>query len=195
VTLIELLVVVALLALVGGIVSIKVGQAMQAERFATEVQLVIDKLRLAQNLMLMLNEDVKVHFKKETDSIDCRLSFECLLNKGWERELSRPHKLTTIRQVDFKGDRGGSAPSEVALEFMSGGIVMSKGVLSLSSGKGRSSHNKRYVCLPGYPAPILAAKEKPDLDCLSKSENNGELAQAIMTEVSSKQQTHPSTTP
>lgn len=185
-TLIEMVVFMAILTLVAGVIGVKINQAMQEQRFRTEVTLILDRLRLAQNLMLILNEDVKVHFKKAEGGIQYSLSFECFLDKGWEREFSRPQFLTAVRHVDFKGDKENSGLGEFSLDFMSGGTVMSKGILRLSTGKGRLYSSRRYVCLPGNPAPIVGVDKKPDMACLARSSANEDLTQFIMPDIISK---------
>ncbi|QLH36565.1 MAG: type II secretion system protein [Parachlamydiaceae bacterium] len=64
-TLIELLIVLMVLALASGVIGFSVHRALREQRFKTEVELVADSLRLAQNLMLIMNADVHVTFKAD----------------------------------------------------------------------------------------------------------------------------------
>lgn len=186
-TFIEMVVVMAILSLVAGVIGINIGRSMQEQRFRTEVAQIMDKLRLAQNLMLILNDDIKVHFTKVEDGIKCSLTFQCSpMNKGWGKELSRPQLLTAVRRVDFKGLGEDLGKGDFALEFLSGGMVMSQGILKLSTGSNRLYSDRRYVCLPGYPASIVTVDKKPNLACLTNARENDGLTQVIMPEIFAK---------
>lgn len=158
---------------------------MQEQRFRTEVAQVMDKLRLAQNLMLILNEDVKVHFKRQANGISCGLSFRCPLSgKGWGKEINREQLLTAINLITFKGiGKETNNKGDFALEFLSGGMVMSEGILKLSTAKGRLYSDQRFVCLPGYPSTLISVSKKPDLSC---SLTNDRLTQLVVPEILAK---------
>lgn len=183
VTLIEVVIVMAILSLMAGIIGVNISKAMQEQKFRTEVGLVIERLRLAQNLMLILGEDVKVYFKKVENGISVELALQCSTNKGWGKELTRKQILTAVRQVDFKGEREDLGRDEFGLDFMSGGVSMSRGILKLSTGKNRLYVDRRYLCLPGYPAPFVAMEKKPDLSCLAGFSQDESLTQFIMPEI------------
>lgn len=183
-TLIEMIVVMAVLSMVAGVIGVNINRSMQEQRFRTEVAQIMDKLRLAQNLMLILNEDVKLNFTKTDNGILCGLTFHCPLNKGWAPELKREQLLTAVRGVDFKGGGQDLGKGNFALEFLSGGTVMSRGILKLSTGKNRYYSDRRYVCLPGFPSPIVSVTTKPNIECLTKSSQaNDGLTQLIMPEI------------
>lgn len=192
-TFIEMVVVMAILSLVAGVIGMNISRAMQEQRFRTEVSQIMDKLRLAQNLMLILNEDIKVYFNKVENGIICGLAFQCPLYKGWGKELNRPQLLTAVRRVDFKGMGEDLGKGNFALEFLSGGMVMSQGILKLSTGKNRIYSDRRYVCLPGYPASIVNVDKKPNLECLANARANDNLTQVIMPEILAKSQASSST--
>lgn len=188
-TFIEMIVVMAILSLVGGVIGMNITKAMREQRFRTEIAQIMDKLRLAQNLMLILNEDVKVQFIKVENGVICNLTFQCPLYKGWGRELARPQLLTAVRRVDFKGMGEDLGKGDFALKFLSGGMVMSQGILKLSTGKNRIYSDQRFVCLPGFPSSIVAVDKKPNLECLSKGRTDDGLTQVIMPEIIAKLQT------
>jgi type II secretory pathway pseudopilin PulG len=185
-TLIEMIVVMTIISFVAGVVGINVSKAMQEQRFRTEVALVLDKLRLAQNLMLILNEDVKVQFKSLDQGVQYNLSFQCPLNKGWDKELSRQTQpLTAIRKASFREFGKGTSLKDFSLNFLSGGMVMSRGVLTLSTGNGYSYKDKRYICLHGYPRPMTAVSSIKQLPCLEAQEirKDEQLTQYVMPEI------------
>ena len=63
ITLLESLIVISILAIAAGVIGFSVNRALREQHFKTEVELVVDYLRLAQNLMLIMNADVHVIFK------------------------------------------------------------------------------------------------------------------------------------
>lgn len=189
VTLIETMIALAILGLVATVIGLNVSKAMQDQRFRTEIALVVEQLRLAQSLMLILNEDVKVHFKEEAGQIHYGLSFQCPMKSGWDKELTRkPQPLKAIRTVAFKGTGEEKAPGSLTLNFLSSGMVMSSGTLTLSTAKGLNSSDTRYVNLPGYPHPITAvANEESALSLqMRATRSDDQLTQFIMPEIISK---------
>lgn len=187
VTLIETVIALAILGLVATVIGINVSKAMQDQRFRTEVALVVDQLRLAQNLMIILNEDVKVHFKEESGQIHYGLSFQCPKKTGWDKELTRkPQPLKAIRTVAFNGTGEEKGPGSLTLNFLSSGMVMSSGTLTLSTAKGTESKDMRYVNLPGYPHPITAEAHEDKKRQSQAAKNDDQLTQFIMPDIISK---------
>lgn len=186
-TLIETMIALAILGLVATVIGVNVSKAMQDQRFRTEVALVVEQLRLAQSLMLILNEDVKVHFKEEPGQIQYGLSFQCPMKSGWDKELTRKTQpLKAIRTVAFKGTGEEKAPGSLTLNFLSSGMVMSSGTLTLSTAKGLSE--TRYVNLPGYPHPITAVANEGSVLSrqMQATRNDDQLTQFIMPEIIAK---------
>lgn len=182
-----MVIVMAILALIAGLLGMKIGKSMQEQRFRTEVASIVDRIRLAQNLMLILNEDVKLNFKKVDNGILLELSFDCQQTKGWEKEFARPKLLSAIRKIEFKSLNDGKKLEEFCLDFMSGGAVMSQGTLSLSTGKGKLYNNCHYVELPGHPSPIKSVSKKGAL-LKTNSSSSDSLTQFIIAEINSKKQ-------
>lgn len=183
-TFIEMVVVMAILSLVAGVIGVNISRSMQEQRFRTEVSQVMDKLRLAQNLMVILNDDVKVYFNKVENGISCGLAFRCAQKDGWGKEINRPQLLTAVRSVDFKGTVGEDlGKGNFALNFLSGGMVMSQGILKLATGKNRVYSDRRYVCLPGFPASLVSVEKKPNLECLTNAKASEGLTQVVMPEI------------
>jgi len=178
ITLLELLIVIAILAMVAGIVAVSINKALVDQRFRTEVSMVVDELRLAQDLMLILGADVHVKFTEDKENfIKYWIELETSLPEHISREvLRKQRKLKTIRAISF--DDPTSKQGHLDLKFQSKGMVMSKGILKLAtSGKQWSSSAgtlKNYIWLSGYPKPIISydseeealkgAKSDPDFD-------------------------------
>lgn len=193
-TFIEMMVVLAIISLLGGLVAINVNKAVVDQRFRTEVAAIVNQLRLAQNLMLVLDQDVTVKFKDRGDqkTIDYWLEMQCPALKGWDKELARrPPPLKTIRALEFDAELQEAGEGLLELKFMSGGTVMSRGVLLLSTS---DSFNKkgaleRYICLPGFPAAISASMgEIPKAACLEEISGDFkmQITQATVQEIASK---------
>lgn len=158
-TLVELLLVISILLMVAGMVGYNIRRAFFEQRFRAEVATVVDTLRLAQDLMLLLNSDVHVLFADDpAGGIRYWIEVEKPLAASWDRELKRKRpNLKAIHLVELD-DRVSAIKVKDKLDimFLSGGSVMSKGVLRLftSDEKDREGVLKNYICLMGYPKPI-----------------------------------------
>lgn len=164
-TLIETLLVIFILGLLLGLVGINVNKAVHEQRFKTEVALVVNSLRVAQYIMLILDNDVHVKFKKKEKSISMEIEATCPL-KGWDKILLAPRELYTIHVVNFK-DRlvdKPAKPGSVDIRFLSNGYVMSQGILRLATTEASDSDKglESFICLPGYPATLSSAEQRPD---------------------------------
>jgi prepilin-type N-terminal cleavage/methylation domain-containing protein len=165
-TLLELMIALAVIGSVAGIIGINANKAMRQQRFRAEVSTVVQQLRLAQNLMLVLNQDVKIHFAKDarTGAYTHKMSLQCPLESPWEKELLRtPAPLREIVDIKFSPSGKGSAnkgPNDFELLFLSGGAVMSQGVIELDSRGGE----KRTIFLQGAPHPIVAEDKSSSAD-------------------------------
>ncbi len=195
VTLIELLVVISILALVGGVVAIGIGKALIDQRFRTEVSLVVDQLRLAQDLMLILGTDVHMHVEgsKDNKGIDIWLVLETKLPNNLQREVLKRHQLKTIRGFTFK-DKLDDAQTDgfVDVKFLSGGMVMSKGIMrldTLGDAQGADATARfleSYICLAGYPRPIVSTDSKETAEATYTAYENGDLDKKLTDDTYAK---------
>lgn len=152
--------VLTVLAILTGFIGINVSRALREQRFHAEVKLVVDQLRLAQDLMLIFNTNVQFKVISTDDGIAYGLEFDQPLTKRWSRELQRVHKnLKTIHAINFDTDTFGEGAG--AVRFLSGGAVMSHGMIRLATAD-RSGPDvlESYIHLPGYPAPIEAVSTR-----------------------------------
>lgn len=168
ISLLEIMLVLSLIALIGGAVAYNLRSALTDQRFRSEVDLVAEQLRLAQDIMLTLDQNVMVKFRPTSnpEGIEFWMEFETVLPQGWDKELVKRKKtLRTIRSVAFQGEIKSDQAEELReLRFMSRGAVMSKGIVRLSTGTPGASLDKqqvRYICLTGSPAPIHTFAHKP----------------------------------
>jgi len=171
ITLLELLVVIGLLTIVTGVVGINVTKAIREQRFRTEVSRVADQLRLAQDLMLIMGVGVTVKFETapEGDGIMYSLDTDLPLSKQWNAILKAPQpKLTSIHWFQIEGVE---AEGFMEIKFLSEVAGMTKGVLRLSTARSDDDFGAltSYICLPGYPKPIVVERNDPQCD-LDKEE-------------------------
>lgn len=185
-TLLEVIVVIALLSMVGGIMAFKVRGFVAEQRFRDEVTNVVDHMRVAQELMMIMNADVYLWFESFPDRIEVSIRTDQKLAGNWNRILLKdPLKIKYARVIEFHGsDHAVKGKSNVIeLRFRSGGSVMSYGVLRLATGQyWREGVFEKFISLKGYPHPIvtentcdnfaLTPKEapvEPDEEALTKA--------------------------
>lgn len=169
VTLLELLVVIAILAMAAGIVMVSINKAVVDQRFRTEVGGIVDTLRLAQDLMLIVGKDVKVVFQetKDHEGIEYWLEMDTILSPNIQKEITkRIHRLKTVKGVFFVDELLTEIhEGRLDVKFLSKGSVMSKGIMRLATSD--SEHPpagtlQSYICLAGYPKPIISSETDED---------------------------------
>lgn len=157
-TLIELLIVITILAMVSGVVGVQIQRTLREQRFNTEVAVVLDKLRLAQELMLILRTDAHVKFKQvpEEEIITLWVEVETPLD-SLKKDIEKPINLKTIQFVEFKDVlEYKTKMGELDIRFLSGGNVMSQGTLRLATNESTNDRGllERFITLSGHPKPL-----------------------------------------
>jgi type II secretory pathway pseudopilin PulG len=189
-TLFELLIVIAILSLMAGVIGVQVNKAFREQRFRAEVSQVTGHLRLAQNIMLIFNANVRLRFwtSDEEDAFKYKLIFDTPLPGHWGEEIQRTHTLKEIHFINYWDPTltptsheapqeeppqiTPDTPKELTLAFLSGGAKMSRHILWLSTSEKRGMPGilERWICLPGYPKPIELLSKEPDKWCLTRDE-------------------------
>lgn len=165
-TLIEIMIVMTILALVSGVVGINIFRAVKEQRFRTETDLITDSLRLAQNLMLIMDADVHLKLKAAPDhqGIQYWMEVEGGVPKKWEPLIPlKPKTLKEIHGIFFLDLQPFLITAgEVDVRFQSGGAMMSKGLFRMSTHEEEQAPGAlvRVVCLKGYPYPIQGVSEE-----------------------------------
>lgn len=162
VTLLELLIAVAILVTVSAVVIVSVNKAYVDQQFRAEAGRVVDKLRLAQDLMLLSKEDFRVKFAKaeKNEGIEFRIeSYQPLREDYLKRAMGDKSTLKAIKGVFFEDESLDEQPKEgeINARYRSNGIVMSKGIMRLASTDNQdppAGTLQRYICFPGYPSVI-----------------------------------------
>lgn len=151
-TLLELLIVLFIISFGVILTGVKIKDLYREQRFLSETQQVLSHLSMAQDLMLIMDTDVLVHFApdKEDKHLQVWLEIEKPLEKPWAGLVERKLSLTAVRSLEFDG----GLTKELTLQFSLG--RMSKGKLILfEEVKSRSQEKKEFeIELVGYPSPI-----------------------------------------
>ena len=165
-TLLEVMIVIAILFGLGSIVTINLRDALIKQRFKNEVEAVVDYLRFAQNLMLVMEKDVHVYFESKNGNsvkMSLEISGKPLVEEQWIERSKKPVQLKYVRYFAFN-DLASIANTDneiVDVRFMSHGFAMSRGKMILSTAEG--NQNKaltRYVYLKGYPMHIYSQSDQ-----------------------------------
>jgi hypothetical protein len=184
----ELLIVITLLIMLTGVVGINIRRAFQQQKFRAEVDLIVDTLRLAQDLMLIIGADVKFSMSNDKQrGIHYSLEVEGNIPKEWAPVIRRSRR--QLKEVHFAEFRNGE-PVEgyLSVRFFSGGSVMSRGVLRLSTHENPDDPGalKRAILLRGHPHPIesVSEGEKPiELEDEEDNEFNNRLTTYTTREI------------
>lgn len=189
-TLAEILIVCILLVAMIGVVGINIRSWVQEQRFQTEVGLILEDLRLAQDLMLIVDASVSVELQKEQEGISCKIVGKGIFSPQWQQVLERSRrKLRTIQEISFddgSGDRSLVSGQILVLRFLSGGGSMSRGILHLAESSRNSAESfNRYITLMGYPQPITSSATPVPLSRENASFDQ-KLTEATMEEVRTK---------
>ncbi len=154
-TLIELLIVMGMLMMILGIVGVGIGTAVQTERFRASGTLLVDKLRLAQDIMLILRTSVRVKLEQQDKGLQVTLLAEGGLTPALAAASGQPIIVVGIKDFQFTDLQGKTSTNNVTLDFLSGGGKMTSGSLLISEDKlSNASAARRQIFLSGYPSPI-----------------------------------------
>ena len=155
------MVVLIILSMGIALTGVKLKQAYKEQKVFSDVQQVVNSLRMAQDLMLLMNADTEVILQRNRDnrSVKCQIRVEKPLSKEWEKIAEREITLSGIRSFRF----GKREEDPLRLHFTLG--RMSRGTLILSiddsvSTLSKDKNRNFYIPLKGYPNPIALADEE-----------------------------------
>lgn len=154
-SLIELLVVLTIIALVAGAVGINSQKAMRHQRFQSEVSEFADRLRLAQNLMLISDADVHVKVESTPSGINYHIETDAIFPKSFDKFIKKIGTLKSVHHLSHIDGHGG----KIDLRFLSKGDIMTQGNLQFST------NDKAFIAdimLTGAPGAISTDKKKED---------------------------------
>jgi Tfp pilus assembly major pilin PilA len=151
-TLMELLIVMAIIIMVTTVIGFNVTKAIENDRFRTGTNLMLNRLKMAQDLMLILKTDVtlKCVQNKEKKEVSCYIQVEKPLTQALEKIINANPLLNGISHITFNDkEMNRDYHDNFTLNFVSGGSKMSRGFLRLNNG-----NLEELIYLPGYPNPI-----------------------------------------
>jgi type II secretory pathway pseudopilin PulG len=189
-SLIEILIVFAIVISMGSIFGISIYKARQEQRFNSEVELVLNKLKLAQDLMLIFKGEVTLKLTKHQDNkAALQLEFDVKLPSPWKEKLSQPsQELRTIKGFHFEDQhplKKDLSTDEISVYFYSNGDSMSRGLIRLTDTQSEANANAiRYIYLPGHPAPLTSSYTRPVIEKIEKEmKEDKELSQRVKEEI------------
>lgn len=162
-TLIELLIVLTIIALIAGVVGINIQKAMRDQRFKSEVATFVDRLRLAQDMMLIAGADV--HFKVEANEAEKQIKYWIETDKSFSKAFDPFIKKVCFLKTTHRVSHASGKDGLIDLKFLSKGSVMSSGNIQLYGGKFQdATHLATNVMLNGYPSPIFSSEKIQNSD-------------------------------
>jgi prepilin-type N-terminal cleavage/methylation domain-containing protein len=180
-TLVEMLIVITILVIFTGVIGINVAKALREQKFNTEVGLVVERLRFCQNIMLVLNRDVNFIVQKalREEGLEIKIEVEGGVAKEWRFIIDRSHIiLKTIHSFQFDDALSFPVnPNQVRIRFLSGGTVMSRGIIHLSTHENPKEEGamNSAIILYGYPHPIESVSEIDKPAVLKDEDRNEDL--------------------
>lgn len=151
----------AIILMLTGLVSFNIRSAWREQTFRTEVDAIVNQLRMAQDLLMLLNIETEIHFTPEEIAWIPVGTINRVYEKMIQKEVIHPSELASVKFETNLEDKVGAdkEADSFSLNFHDRGFQMSRGVLTVSS-KGGEEVN---IYLRGYPAPIEVQSSPVDL--------------------------------
>ncbi|CUI15739.1 hypothetical protein PNK_0101 [Candidatus Protochlamydia naegleriophila] len=167
-TLLELLIVLLILSLGIALTGVKLKEAYEEQRFFSECGQVIDQLRMAQELMLVLDSDVEVRLAidPETKQVTSNLAVEKPLNDAWVKLIERKLSFSAIRSYKFDDNQA----NPLVVRFSLGNMSKGKLVLSAAEHSRTGELWQETIDLIGYPSPIGKKRLSQEADGVDLSQ-------------------------
>lgn len=172
-SLLEVLIALAILSFCMSVVGIGIHHSIVQQRFLSEVKRVADQLQLAQDLVLITGDDVRIIFTKEEDGL-YRYKLRCENSAGykkWEEMHNRLQApLSTIKSIRFNKKTLDEA-KRIDIIFLPAGRKVESGELVLSEDP--QEGKVKIIKITDYLRPISAssAREEENYDEMVKKES------------------------
>jgi len=154
-----MLIVIGILALISTIAAFNIGRMHRQQRFRTGVEQIIDRLQMAQNLMLVLKTDVNIAIRKNDRGIySIHMEVETPLPKHLEDNASRQINLEGIEEMSFDRGNGESRTDQIVLKYSALYKRIPEGVFILR----QNQEMEESIPLYGYPHPVAAGDKKDE---------------------------------
>ena len=156
-TLIEMMIVFALISVIAVVVGVNIQQLLAEQRFKTSAASLLDRFQMAQQLMIILDSDVKVQISKDRDGIwKAIVSVEKNLSGAMKEALEKNPELTNVQSIGFFDPNGRLIDDEILIQFSSLTQTISRGVLVLSAYDTIDEEGplRRMITFTGIPRPL-----------------------------------------
>ncbi|KAF3363253.1 hypothetical protein PHSC3_000143 [Chlamydiales bacterium STE3] len=152
-TLIEVLVALSLIALVSGVFAINIRQLWRQQAFLDEAHIVLNQLRLAQDIMQVMSADVEVGFQKKEETYFSKISIKSPGSQSTKRILAQTDlALKEIGSLIFEDISGKVLEEDFVLTFFSRGFTMNHGLLKIGSKLSKTP--SLVIAFSGHPQPM-----------------------------------------
>lgn len=151
-TLVEMLIVITLLAIAASVIGFNSAKMIREQHFRTGTEVILDKLQMAQNIMLIFKCETQVVLERKPGSggLVCKIAVNKELPSGLEEAVNLSPVIPGIDSFFFEDEQRIRYEDKVALPFSSMHLRIPFGTLFLFGSK----ELKRDIYLPGYPSPI-----------------------------------------
>lgn len=157
-SLLEMLVVMVIIALVASLAAIKIVDLLKQQRFRTGAEIILEKLNIAQNIMLVFSSDVTVTLYKNShnENLICKIKVDTGITPTLAKIIGHEQVIKGVKSAKFEGEGTHSHGLPVSLRFNFLSFEMPKGRLFLSSNEtiDEGSLQTKTLYLTGYPRPL-----------------------------------------
>ena len=150
-TLLEILTVLFILSFVVSLTAVKVRQLFKQQQVLSELKQVANLLTMAQDLMLILNNDVEVTFNLNSKSrlIEASINVAKMMPLKWDKIVEKPVAFRSFKAIKINSES--SLP--LKLKFIDGSMSRASLQIDLKDDYAQQFKNYTFL-LPGYPAVI-----------------------------------------
>lgn len=163
-TLLELLVVFFILSLGAALTGVKIRDIYRQQQFLSESQQILNKLIMAQDLMMIMDTDVTVYFDNDpkTKQLVMYLQVEKPLDASSRRLIESPTLFKSIQSLEPQNDTTGRSSFPIAIHFSLGNMSEGQLLFSGEDKKGGLFHKSHsfIIDLPGYPSSLHISSEE-----------------------------------
>ena len=155
-TLIEMMIVISIVATAAAIIGINATKLIQdINAFRTGTEVILDKLQMAQNIMLIFKSETYVTLERKKDGLLCHIETGNELPESIEKAINLACFIPGIESAVFIDEQKTRQHNKIILTFSSMNMRIPHGTLILSGGKQMGSNPlQKEVYLTGYPSPI-----------------------------------------
>lgn len=163
-TLLELLVVFFILSMGAALTGVKIREIYRQQQFLSESQQILNKLIMAQDLMMIMDTDVTVYFDNDakTKQLMMYLQVEKPLDPSSRRLIEAPILFKSIQSLEPQNDSGGRSSFPITIHFSLGQMSEGQLLFSGEDKKGGLFHKSHSftIDLPGYPSSLHISSEE-----------------------------------